>query len=509
MKTLRTLLAVCVALILLGVMACSSGGSSDSATPTSAPADTTGSGTQTGTEDTSTADTADTVDPDKPFKDKTLYFVWNMDLLTNDYAINSIYRQALDEWAIENEANWEQIITGDIIALIAMTASGSPMNLGFGLAFPRVANVGIVQEINDYYDYFADKYGSVFVDGATYMGNTYGVAMPWTTYSMLRFDATWCEENGVKSPKEYFLEGNWNFETFAEFLKQCTTWDEDGNIVTRGMGMWQFSNIFAYPVSIDPLSGRVTSVLDSERNRAAYQMLYELTEYGAVSYLGDPSTPAGHNSNNWGAMHAEDGYPIMGQITWQQELVGLTGVGHYRRTDDGNWADCVPPPVWRDENDPGYEVNVAAHVFGVLKTGDLDMTISYLDFLLAAGCYTDIGLMANDPSWPVGLFGHTPLSAEFIETRRQTYFNDLELLKDNPYYDPEYVQLVSDYILGKAEENKHFTWGFDGLGTNLTSDRWNFSELWNLPAASSIASANETLNNQINNYHRLYLGLSD
>ncbi len=159
-----------------------------------------------------------------------------------------------DTTSIGKAAKWDEntsgkvdlnVIAADIYPtkLMAMIGSGSPADIimvdqrGW---MPRLAVLNVLEPVDDYvdvstmmdyeqrlYEYFKwkDKHYAAYVNGA------------WG-YS-LWYNKTMFINNGLKTPREYWEEGNWTWDTFLEVadeLTQDTT--RDGQIDQWGYAYW-------------------------------------------------------------------------------------------------------------------------------------------------------------------------------------------------------------------------------------------------------------------------------
>ena len=104
----------------------------------------------------------------------------------------------------------------------AVAAKESP-TLYFGyMQYPSIAAQNILQPISSYHDQIAKKYGDQWIDLSEYQGEYYSVYLPWNEYYMVAYDRDFFEEQGIKTPRTYFEEGNWNFDTFEQVAKEVS-----------------------------------------------------------------------------------------------------------------------------------------------------------------------------------------------------------------------------------------------------------------------------------------------
>ena len=142
-------------------------------------------------------------------------------------------RAALEEWATMNEVTIQFLGTYNQNQVLANMSSGGHPDIIFQTAhFPAMANVGITSAFTEAeVSKLAEICGTdSYLTMMNYKGQSHGFVYPWSGVSMLYYNKTMFEDYGVKTPKEYFAEGNWNWETFQLCLEQ-TTKDVDADSV--------------------------------------------------------------------------------------------------------------------------------------------------------------------------------------------------------------------------------------------------------------------------------------
>lgn len=78
------------------------------------------------------------------------------------------------------------------------------------------------------------------LETATYNGHVYAlnaIGSPWSGSHMLYYNKTLFEDNGFKTPSEYYEEGNWTWETFEEAMKNIKSLGSD-YLGATGNGMF-------------------------------------------------------------------------------------------------------------------------------------------------------------------------------------------------------------------------------------------------------------------------------
>ena len=171
-------------------------------------------------------------------------------------------RAAVDEWATLN--NVTIVYEGDYdqnTMLGAINSGAKPDLLLHGDKFPISANVGIVRALTDEeYNQLAETCGTKFLDMLNYKGKSYGFNYPWSGNCLFYYNKTMFEEYGVKTPKEYYMEGNWTWDTMEKCWEEITKdLDGDGKKDTYGSGQYG-SLVFPYTLKEDD-NGRLIGLM--------------------------------------------------------------------------------------------------------------------------------------------------------------------------------------------------------------------------------------------------------
>lgn len=104
--------------------------------------------------------------------------------------------------------------------------------------FPRYANDGIVQDVSKYVDLNDDFWYDNVTRAFTFGGVPYAMGADANPV-VISYNKTMFEEKGVKTPREYFEEDNWTWDTFREVgMKMTQDVDNDGETDIYGFSWW-------------------------------------------------------------------------------------------------------------------------------------------------------------------------------------------------------------------------------------------------------------------------------
>ena len=492
MRNLRKLLALGLALAMtVSLAAC---GSTDDKQATTAQS-TTQTTTQATTEGTTAATTEAVVE--KPYEGMNFVVFSQMDLTKGDnedsYYWAGLLHNALDEWCLENGATWSQMLSKDTEVLMSAIAAGSAPDLYFSYGqWPLVANLGLVQPITEYYDELAEKYGNVYIDMMKYKEDYYGMNLPWNEVYLFKYNLSLFERLGVKTPREYWEEGNWTWTTFQEVLHNITK-DTDGDGVNNivGMGGLYLSERLMPSCTIDE-TGRISSTLNSNKARVLFQMLYEEITLNGTIYR--------KNNTNAPTMVAEDNVYIAMNYA-KNDIWDPAGL--YAVTDDGDIIESVPQPMY-EANDPDYKIERNYFQFAVPNGAqNLEASVSIMDYLLEAGCAMEMMLSGLTNYEFTGLRGTTEDSKAYIEKRQKAYEEAKATVEALPEYDTEYIAKLLEYIDSYPAYSEQVYSGVTRKFTSQGAEKW--ATLYTDPASTSIAAAYPVHQAECDTYNSKYI----
>lgn len=409
----------------------------------------------------------------------------------NDF-FQTVYH-ALNEWCAENEATWTQLATSDTNVLMAAAAAGQSVDLYLHYnQFPSLPNLGLMQPIGDYYDELSEKYGSQFLDVLSYKGESYGLQLPSNAYGALEYDRTIFEQLGVKLPKEYFMEGNWTWDTLWELCSELTRdLDGDGTMDVIGMGVSILSRFMTPSVQLNE-DGTLTSLLDTDKYRDLAQAMYEgVMVTNTMSYnarmVGYPTNDEYSTDATIAMAIGANGHP--GDISTLLH-VNTTGVA------DNHIHEVVPLPVYNSEEEESVSINLH-NIMIPTAAQSLDASVSLMDYVVECICEVHVPEMYDLE----GLRGNTDASAEYLQLANEAYETRIAETMAMSEYDEEYIQAVMDYW---ADKDIWFAPSYSGVTFEFTSNT-SYSSLWTKPAATSIAEILPVHQAQCDTYNSTYI----
>lgn len=168
--------------------------------------------------------------------------VWNQTISENPNAFDLVWStKAAFEEKYGGKVTVEGVAWGDQAStVISKVNSGEVCDLAeaHDQNFPVYGAKNIVQDISQYIDLNDDFWYDSVTDAFTYGGVHYAAGAAATPV-VIAYNKTLFEQNGVKTPREYFQEGNWTWDTFRQVAMDLTgDTDADGTNDVFGFGWW-------------------------------------------------------------------------------------------------------------------------------------------------------------------------------------------------------------------------------------------------------------------------------
>lgn len=203
---------------------------------------------------------------------------------------NWMIRAACEDWAALNNAKIEYVCANDATDILTAVNSGeTPDFVVASNQFPLMPNLDITRKFTDDEISVLQKIvGEGWTEMLKYKGDVHGIQMPWGGNHWYYYNRTMYENYGAKSPKEYYLEDNWTFDTM-EKCHESVTRDNNGNGKIDGDDTYGMSSTYfftflgqAYNIEMDPETGKLTNIANTS---AQLRRLLEMSYKGRTETL--------------------------------------------------------------------------------------------------------------------------------------------------------------------------------------------------------------------------------
>ena len=404
---------------------------------------------------------------------------------------NWMMRAACEDWAALNNAKVEYVCGNSSTAILTAVNSGeTPDIVVASNEFPLLPNLEITRKFTDEELAAVQKIvGEGWTEMLKYRGGVHGVQMPWGGNHLYYYNRTMYENYGAKSPKEYYLEGNWTYETM-EKCHESVTRDNNGNGKideddTYGISSTQLLRFLSYPyqVMMDPETGKLTNTVDTS---VEYRTLLEMSYKGRTETL---SVVSGNNTCKT---------PTNPRPSAQFSDAEWYNFAHlYQMLENGDVIETLPCPVVSTEQ-PTRVTSYTTRYMAMLKSCDEN------EAAFALYCYILKVGMRYISDFSVGLYectydgiqGACDYSKGWISQFNKVLRDRRRDFAEIEDWDQEtYLQMVKDLF---AQGTRQYAFAkYSG-----SSDYSGSTDT--LPPASLIAALTEHNNGWIAKYNSLY-----
>lgn len=405
---------------------------------------------------------------------------------------------AICEWAAINEVTIVNKGSYNVNAIFAAVHGGDHPDLCFvgHSTFPASANYGITAAWTDeeYKSLCESLDLTMYVDMLEHQGKKYGVLYPWTGASMIYYNKTIFEETGTKTPKEYFLEGKWDWDAFKACLEGVSK-DLDGDGVFDYVGFPSDSWLgLKPPYSIDE-KGALT--MDCTKTQFAFDFIELKYEYMYQKKFIISSTNQ-----------------IQSRVTYPMYAMQLSDCEPYnwkhcfQAIKNGHELEVVPEPVYKSKDGKESYASTAwtqSGMFMLNATDEREATLSLVKYILECGQkYCEMLSNGVVKTKFKGLTGASDVSKAYLEKFTAACEDRKEQLKAIDWYD---AKLVEAYYKFFADSKTVHEGGFfyADVSGQSKGDWFRYANISKEPPATSIVGAQEQWKTAIRKYNSLYV----
>ena len=235
-----------------------------------------------------------------------------------------VYQKALDSFMEENPNIKVNLvpIPGDQYEQKLLTqlqgSKGPDLFYSYETTMSKLIAAERVAPLKDFLDNSSESYvkANAFPEGlwgpAEKDGEYYGVT-PDANPMVLYYNKNVFEEAGVKTPQEYYDEGNWNWDSFKEVTSQLKSAGKQGFIMENWWAHW-YGWVWSNGGSIWNENGEFVLAENNEA-REAIQFMSDLVKDGNAVYAG--SLPKGQGSD---AMFMSNQVGMLAAGRWLEPL---------------------------------------------------------------------------------------------------------------------------------------------------------------------------------------------
>jgi len=453
----------------------------------------------------STTDPTTTTKNDKPFKGKELqvYGTYNpasygdISKMTGEGNYLWMINAAIEEWAAMNEVTIVNKGSYNVNSILAAVTGGDRPDIAFAGSgtYPAGLVYGIMSEWTDEeYEAICESLdNTMWVDMMEYGGKKAGVTYPWIGSNMLYYNARIFEETETKAPKDYFLEGKWDWDAFKACMEGVTTdLDNDGKF--DYVGLRDTSWAMLRPENTFDEKGALT--MDVVNSQMAFDFIELKTVYMyQKKFIATAGAIATNVAYPLAAMQISDCEPY----NWKHT---------FNTCKNGDPLVAVPMPVYKSKDGQETYAKVSYSQGGmyIMKASDdREAALSLIKYILEAGQkYMEMLSDGVVKTKFAGLQGTCDVSKAYLEAFTAACAQRKEDLKNVKHYNPELVAAYYEYF---AEPSTRIFVNFNYADITSKADKdWHLAkEIATQDAASALAAAKAKYQTAIDNYNKLYI----
>ena len=393
-------------------------------------------------------------------------------------------RAAVAEWAALNQVKVEyvggfdqNVIMGDI------NAGGKPDLLIYANRFPSTATSGIIRPFTEQeYEELAKTCGNYYLDMVSYNGQSYGVQSPWSGGTIFHYNETLYEQYGVKSPADYYMEDNWNWDTLEKTITDITRdTDGDGKVDIYGTGtLFRMTPPFEFTYN-----SQDCKVYNTIANSP------EVKRYLEINYKGRTET------KSVGAYVDSNVATTPRPATDMRDGEWYNFEHLYEELVNGDIIKAIPVPRFTNTSDRYYQ-HTPVYSSILTSCDEPEATLSLLNYTLRVGMryMSDFSLGLYKCNYE-GIRGACKYSYQWKQNFQQIVADRQETFDALENWDQEMYEKFQADILNA--EHHYGSFAFPGY-TNLL----NISEANTMPPASSLPIITQKFESWINEYNNLY-----
>lgn len=428
-----------------------------------------------------------------PFNGKTIeIYGLGSEISYTDYSqydgkYHWMMRAAVVEWAEMNGVRLVFAGEYDQNKILSAMDAGDCLDVVFHTdKFPGIANVDISASFTDAeYKKLADICGAEYLDMLNYRASSHGLVLPWAGNTVCYYNKTLFDNYNVKTPKEYFMEGKWTWETFQRCLEEMTMdTNADGEIDIYGLPGDSLTRCpMVNPFRTDD-SGKLFNTIDDPMIQEFFQFKYNVfTEKKCA-------LPSKNN------IQTNVDFPMFAMQLSECEPYNAKQL--YQSIPNGNEIEVVPVPAYEDRN----LLQCTQACVSLASTCDeRAAAVDMLAYLLKCGLKyvsdCSLGVIKCDY---VGIQGTSMLSGEFLKVLTRMCESRAEDIKNLKNYDEALITKMYESF----RDAEHYTYQTYIGVTLLTS----YAEITRMLPESAIPVLKPKYEAEITRYNDLYINKS-
>ena len=403
-------------------------------------------------------------------------------------------RAAILEWAAANEVTIEfKGSYNQNVLLAAMTAGDKPDMFSVSNKFPAMSSYGLTATLTDaeYNELAKHMNTTKWLDTMVYNGKVNGVLLPWTGFFSVHVNIDLCERYGIKSPVDYFTEGNWNWDTMKKFFEDVTKdIDGDGNNDSyAARGDFVLQGLVPMMTTIQTETGKLTDAIFDK------SWAFDYADFVYTYYHQKATIQKGAQS---AAVMA--GNPLIACMLTDCETYNPLSI--FKVLTNGDRTVAVPIPEYTGKDAFQVAKPTQSAMYMASSCDEREAVISLMSYLLECGDkYVSQMSHGALTSKFEGMKGTTEISKKWMEQFAKGLAEREETLKDYDHFDKAHMAKVRAY-----NDDPKTVWDCPA-GSSTWVNVKDFYRVcdYTQPPATALAAGREAFKTAIDTYNSLYV----
>ena len=347
-------------------------------------------------------------------------------------------RAAIMEWAAINEVTIEfKGSYNQNVLLTAMQSGENPDMFSVMNQFPVVATYGLSAHFTDaeYNELAKHMKHTQWMDTLKHHGGVNGIVLPWTASYLFYVNIDLCDRYNVKSPVDYFMEDNWNWDTMKQWFEAVTRdLDGDGDFDSVAACSDMFVQGLIPETTFKENGDLTDEIFDKSYAYDFAELLYNYQHQKGYIISGSQSP----------AMMA--GSPLVASRLTDGEPYNFKHI--FTTLSNGDKVVAIPVPAYEGKDTFQFSRVVQAAMYMASTCDEREAVISLMSYILEAGDkYMSMLSGGVIKSAFTGITGECEHSVKWLNQFAKACSVDRAAdLKECKHYDAAIMKKVNEYL---------------------------------------------------------------
>ena len=397
-------------------------------------------------------------------------------------------RAAIMEWAAINEVTIEfKGSYNQNVLLTAMQSGENPDMFSVMNQFPSVEHYGLTARFTDaeYNELAKHMKHTKWMDMLTYRGSVNGVILPWTASYLFYVNIDLCDRYNVKSPVDYFMEDNWNWDTMKQWFEAVTR-DLDGD--------GDFDSVAACSDMF--VLGLIPETTHKESGALTDEIFDKSYAYDFAEFLYNYQYQKGYIISGRQSPAVMAGTPLVASRLTDGEPYNFKHI--FTTLSNGDKVVAIPVPAYEGKDTFQFSRVVQAAMYMASSCDEREAVISLMSYILEAGDkYMSMLSGGVIKSAFTGITGECEHSVKWLNQFAKACSVDRAAeRKECKHYDAAIMKKVNEYL-----NDPNTTWSAWGAYQCVDVKEFTRVCTFSDPPATALSAGREAYKTMIEKYN--------